>query len=89
MTPMPLVDPVIERVLAEFERRAEEEHRRMPVPGTNLDDLLLSVGREAGILLYLLATGAQSRRILELGSSYGYSTVWLGAAARITGGKVL
>ena len=88
---MPLVDPVIERVLAEFERRAEEEHRRTatPGPGTNLDELLLSVGREAGILLYLLATGAQSKRILELGTSYGYSTVWLGAAARATGGKVL
>lgn len=88
---MALVDPVIERVLAEFERRAEEEHRRTSVagsPGANLDDLLLSVGREAGILLYLLATGAQAKRILELGTSYGYSTVWLGAAARATGGKV-
>lgn len=88
---MALVDPVIERVLAEFERRAEEEHRRTQAPGssTNLDELLLSVGREAGILLYLLATGAQSKRILELGTSYGYSTVWLGAAARATGGKVM
>lgn len=88
---MQLVDPVIERVLAEFERRAEEEHRRTTAPGSpdvNLDELLLSVGREAGMLLYLLATGAQSRRILELGTSYGYSTVWLGAAARATGGKV-
>jgi len=89
---MALVDPVIERVLAEFERRAEEEQRRTlapGAPGTNLDDLLLSVGREAGTLLYLLASGAQSRRILELGTSYGYSTVWLAAAARATGGKVL
>ncbi len=88
---MPLVDPVIERVLADFERRADEEHRRTYAPGAtrDLDELLLSVGREAGILLYLLATGAQSRRILELGSSFGYSTVWLGAAARTTGGKVL
>jgi predicted O-methyltransferase YrrM len=89
---MPLVDPVIERVLAEFERRAEEEQRRTSVSGfagENLDDLLLSVGREAGVLLYLLATGAKSRRILELGASYGYSTVWLAAAARVTGGKVL
>ena len=86
---MPLVDPVIERVLAEFERRAEEEQRRFASPGANRDDLLLSVGRPAGILLYLLATGAHSRRILELGTSYGYSTVWLGAAARATGGKVL
>jgi predicted O-methyltransferase YrrM len=88
---MTLVDPVIERVLAEFERRAEEEQRRtnFASPDINLDELLLSVGREAGMLLYLLATGAQSRRILELGTSYGYSTVWLGAAARATGGKVL
>jgi predicted O-methyltransferase YrrM len=58
-------------------------------PGNNLDDLLLSVGREAGTLRYLLATGAQSRRILELGTSYGYSTVWLAAAARANGGKVV
>ena len=89
---MPLLDPVIERVLAEFERRAEEEQRRTAAPGSpgnNLDDLLLSVGREAGTLLYLLATGAQSRRILELGTSYGYSTVWLAAAARASGGKVV
>src|SRR3954470_4367935 len=87
---MPLVDPVIERVLAEYERRSDEEQRRtnFASPGTNLDELLLSVGREAGILLYLLATGAQSKRILELGTSYGYSTVWLAAAARATGGKV-
>ena len=88
---MPLVDPVIERVLAEYERRAEEEQRRtnFASPGTNLDELLLSVGREAGVLLYLLTTGAQSKRILELGTSYGYSPVWLAAAARATGGKVL
>jgi predicted O-methyltransferase YrrM len=88
---MPLVDPVIERVLADFERRADEEHRRTAIPGApgvDLDELLLSVGREAGTLLYLLATGGQARRILELGTSYGYSTVWLGAAARATGGKV-
>jgi predicted O-methyltransferase YrrM len=87
---MAINDPVIERVLADFERRAAEEQRRTHAPGSSadLDDLLLSVGREAGILLYLLATGAQSRRILELGTSYGYSTVWLAAAARQTGGKV-
>src|SRR4029078_243388 len=81
---MALVDPVIERVLAEFERRAAEDQRptNLSSPGTNLDDLLLSVGREAGTLLYLLATGAQSKRILELGTSYGYSTVWLPPRAR-------
>jgi predicted O-methyltransferase YrrM len=86
---MPLVDPVIERVLADFERRAEEEQRRTLTQTTNLDELLLSVGRDVGMLLYLIATGGQARRILELGTSYGYSTVWLAAAARATGGKVI
>jgi predicted O-methyltransferase YrrM len=90
---MPLVDPVIERVLADFERRAAEEGLRLAAapgsPEVDLDKLLLSIGRQAGVLLYLLATGAKAKRILELGTSYGYSTVWLAAAARHSGGKVI
>ena len=44
--------------------RAARRRRTTPqlapgAPGTNLDDLLLSVGREAGILLYLLASGGK------------------------------
>jgi predicted O-methyltransferase YrrM len=38
-----------------------------------------------GVLI--LATGA--RRILELGTSNGYSTIWLADAARSNGGRVL
>jgi predicted O-methyltransferase YrrM len=36
-----------------------------------------------------VATGLQARTILEVGTSYGYSTLWLAAAARATGGKVI
>ena len=39
-------------------------------------------------MLHLLATGANAQNILELGASYGYSTIWLADAARETGGKV-
>ena len=47
-----------------------------------------NVERETGRFLYLLArsTGAQS--LLEIGSSNGVSTIWLGLAARATGGTV-
>ena len=40
-------------------------------------------------MLHLLATGANAKSILELGTSYGYSTIWLADAARATGGKVV
>ena len=53
-----------------------------------VDEFLISVGPDTGRMLHLLATGANARSILELGASYGYSTLWLADAARATGGKV-
>jgi predicted O-methyltransferase YrrM len=40
-------------------------------------------------LLHLLALATGARRVLELGTSNGYSTIWLGAAALANGGGVL
>jgi predicted O-methyltransferase YrrM len=37
----------------------------------------------------LLIKEAKARRILEVGSSYGYSTIWLAEAAHAVGGKVI
>jgi predicted O-methyltransferase YrrM len=37
----------------------------------------------------ILIKEAKARTILEVGTSYGYSTVWLAEAARATGGKVV
>ena len=53
------------------------------------DELLLAVGRSTGTVLNLLAKGLKARSILELGTSYGYSSVWLAEAAHETGGKVI
>jgi predicted O-methyltransferase YrrM len=86
------VDKTMELVLAEYERRAEEEARFMhsnPAEfGKRVDDFLISVGPATGRMMHLLATGAKAKNILELGASYGYSTIWLADAARETGGKV-
>jgi predicted O-methyltransferase YrrM len=40
-------------------------------------------------LLGVLIRASRARRILELGTSNGYSTIWLGDAAQSTGGSVL
>src|SRR4029077_20084167 len=52
------------------------------------DEMLLPVGRAAGALMNLLVKEGEARRILEVGSSYGYSTTWLAEAARAVGGRV-
>jgi len=88
------MDPNIERLLAEYDRRSEEEHQArvdLASPGgaERRDQLLLAVGRGTGTLLNLLAKSLKARSILELGTSYGYSAVWLAEAARETGGKVI
>jgi predicted O-methyltransferase YrrM len=86
------VDQTIERILAEYEARSAQEMRLMrddPAEfGKRIDDFLLCVGPETGRMLHLLATGAKAKCILEVGASYGYSTIWLADAARATGGKV-
>ena len=45
--------------------------------GRRRDEMLLPVGRAAGVLLNLLVREGGAKRILEVGSSYGYSTHWL------------
>src|SRR6201999_3915430 len=40
-------------------------------------------------LLGVLARARQAQRVLEIGTSNGYSTIWLGDAAEAVGGTVL
>lgn len=82
------------KVLEQFHQRMDEEARRVSEIGPaeffkRRDDFLLPVGAEAGHLLHALIVARKARRIVELGTSYGYSTLFLAEAARQTGGKVL
>lgn len=88
-----LSDPAFRTVIEEYEARAEREDQlwRSMSAGEfrrRRDEMLLPVGRGAGVLLNLLIREAGARRILEVGSSYGYSTHWLADAARAVDGKV-
>jgi predicted O-methyltransferase YrrM len=75
-------------VLDEYEARAEVEEAEMQNPNRRRDELLLPVGPATASLMSTLVREAKARRILEVGSSYGYSTIWLADAAAATGGKV-
>ena len=88
------MDDAVKAVLAEYDKRgAKESEIRSRVSEeewfNRRDEFLISVGRDAAVFLNILAKGAKARTILELGTSYGYSTLWLAEAARKTGGKVI
>ncbi|WP_273453049.1 O-methyltransferase [Nevskia ramosa] len=48
------------------------------------DDKFIAIEAGQGALLYQLARAAQARRIVEFGSSFGVSTIWLASALRDT-----
>jgi len=52
-------------------------------------DLYIPISREQGAMLYLMARAIQAKRIVEFGSSFGISTIYLAAAARENGGEVI
>ncbi|HLY53035.1 MAG TPA: class I SAM-dependent methyltransferase [Steroidobacteraceae bacterium] len=90
----PSMDAAVWAVLEEYEARAAREEglweSLSPQEAEKrIDEMLLPVGRATGTLLNLLAKEAGARRILEVGSSFGYSTIWLAEAARAVGGKVV
>jgi len=49
---------------------------------------MLNITRDTGELLAVLVQATLARRVLEIGTSNGYSTIWLAWAARHTGGRV-
>lgn len=91
---MIFADARVAAVHADYEARAAADlarMRSMPVEqGMAIrDEFLLPVGPEAGALLHALIVGHAPARILELGTSYGYSTLYLADAARQVGARVV
>lgn len=89
-----MMDQAVESVLAEYDKRgAAEWSLRIQMSEaewmSHRDEFLISIGRHTGQLLNILIKGAKAQNILEIGTSYGHSTVWLAEAARANGGTVV
>lgn len=80
-------------VLEAYHQRIQQE-RAQPreAPGGRdggQDQRMRAVGPQTGQLLNILARGLDAPTILELGTSFGYSGIWLAEAARATGGRLI
>jgi predicted O-methyltransferase YrrM len=80
-----VLDDRVRAVLARLEEEdsAEQEGELPPSQRS------LAVGPDAGRLLFALVAPNAGCEVLEIGGSRGYSAIWLAAAARILGGRVV
>lgn len=76
-------DPMKERM--RILERADEQDRQ---DGTPHPERLRQIPPVIGRLLALLAASAPSGEIVEIGTSAGYSTMWLSLACQATGRKI-
>jgi predicted O-methyltransferase YrrM len=80
-----VLDDRVRAVLARMEAE-DAADRDADVP---ISQRSLAVGPDSGRLLFALVAPNAGCEVLEIGSSHGYSTIWLAAAARILGGRVV
>jgi predicted O-methyltransferase YrrM len=77
-----------DRVLAVL-TRLEGEDRADQEAGLPAFQRSLPVGPDSARLLFALVAPNAGCEVLEIGGSRGYSAIWLAAAARILGGRVV
>jgi predicted O-methyltransferase YrrM len=94
----PRVQTVLDRLFAAADR--DDERRPSLAPGYRdapaaarseaAQDLYIPISAEAGQLLYALARAARPQTVVEFGTSFGISTIYLAAAVTDNGaGRVL
>jgi predicted O-methyltransferase YrrM len=72
-------------LLAAIEREGRENDDRE----TNRARKMLNLEPETAQLLSILVRSARATRVLEIGTSNGYSTIYLASAVAQTGGKII
>ncbi|WP_312602405.1 O-methyltransferase [Pseudomonas luteola] len=88
------MDEKINTVLETYHARIHKKQsapRELPPGGRDggQDQRMRAVGPQTGQLINILAKSLETPTILEIGTSFGYSGIWLGEAARATGGRLI
>ena len=73
---------------AELRRELEALGERHDAATRAHHERLLNITPDTGAFLAVLVRACRAQRILEIGTSNGYSTLWLAEAAMATGGQV-
>ncbi len=83
-----MLDSKIDTVLKKIEEQEKFEQEN-PYETPN-PEKLLAIGRNTGIFYNVLLKSKDAKKILEIGMSAGYSTIWFAEAiSKKTGGKII
>ncbi|HUT50634.1 MAG TPA: class I SAM-dependent methyltransferase [Alphaproteobacteria bacterium] len=83
------LDPDVQAILDELDERRERDREAFKKEGFDADKAALAAGPETAGLLNLMIRMTGAKHIVEVGTSMGYTALWLGEAARATGGHVI
>lgn len=90
---MNFIEPRAVPVFQRYHARHQADLARMkelgPAGFAIRDEFLLPVGQDVGRFLHAMVLARRPARILELGTSYGYSTLILADAAKVVGAQVV
>ena len=84
---MDITDPAIDRYLHGLASPEDPVLREMEMLGAERSFPI--VGPQVGQLLYVLAKAVSARRVIELGSGFGYSAYWFASAVGDDGQVIL
>ena len=79
----------VEEYISAFITPASPQLACIDVLEDQWEDVRPSVGLEVGNFLNLLVHLTHAQRVLELGTSMGYSAIWLASALKETGGRLV
>ena len=93
------VENVLRELAARTQSETEEINQLLRSPTPRFEDELrrsemglgkysLGIGAETGQFLRILVLSTGAKNLVEIGTAYGYSTLWLADAARFNGGMV-
>jgi len=72
-----------------FLRQLEEHARAHDAREPEHSRKLLNLEPETAELVSILARSSRARHVLEIGTSNGYSTIWLAASVGLEGGRII
>ncbi len=83
-----MLDSKIDSVLKRIEEQEKfEQENPYEIPNS---EKVLAIGRNTGIFYNILLKSMDAKKILEIGMSLGYSTIWFAEAiSKKTGGKII
>ncbi|MDX1441206.1 MAG: O-methyltransferase [Nitrosopumilaceae archaeon] len=82
-----MINPKIDLILREIEKQEEFEQKNPHLIPPS--EKVLAIGRDTGMFYNILLQTIKAKKVLEIGMSTGYSTMWFAEAVSKNDGKII